>query len=86
MTERTLPVLFPVIPSTKSHQYLVNKCSINVYEKNDIDSAGGSEKAGKGQEGRYCRTFYVLKRSEVESCTRCKSNWTRDAGSVFQAI
>lgn len=57
-----------------------------MYEKNDIDSAGGSEKVGKGQEGRHCRTFYMLKRSEVESCTERKSNWTRDAESVFQAI
>lgn len=55
-------------------------------EKKDIDSAGGSGKVEKGREGRHGGTFYVFKRSELESCTECKHNWTSEAESVFQAI
>ena len=57
-----------------------------MYEKNDIDFAGGSGKVEKGRERRGSGTSYVLKGSEVESRTECTSNWTREAGSVFQAI
>lgn len=52
-------------------------------EKKDIDSAGGSGKVEKGREGKHGGTFYVLKRSEVESCTECKHNWTSEAESLF---